>query len=84
MITALMASVFPWLVYAAASTMGASKNGAFVGALAAAVAPEIAVGLFGMTPDLLLVLTWVLALGFLLATPLTFGARRLRRMAIHR
>src|SRR5882672_471464 len=46
-ITALMATVFPWLVYAAASTMGASRDGALVGALAAAVAPEIAVGLFG-------------------------------------
>ena len=62
-VTALMATMFPWLVFAAARTMGASRDGSYVCALAVAVTPEIAIGLFAMTPDLLLALTWIFALG---------------------
>jgi len=62
-VTALMATLFPWLVYIAARTTGASRDGAYAGALAVAVTPEIAVGLFAMTPDLLLALAWIFTLG---------------------
>ncbi|WP_394829556.1 ArnT family glycosyltransferase [Pendulispora albinea] len=62
-VTALMATLFPWMIFAAARTMGASSDGCLVAALAVAVTPEISVGLFAMTPDLLLAFTWVFALG---------------------
>ena len=62
-VTAMMATLFPWIVFAAARTMGASQDGGFAAALAVAVTPEIGVGLFAMTPDLLLALAWVFALG---------------------
>ena len=62
-VTALMVTIFPWIVFAAARTMGSSREGAFACALAVAVTPEIGVGLFAMTPDLLLALTWAFALG---------------------
>lgn len=62
-VTSLMATLFPWIVVAAARAAGASSRRAFAAGLAVVAAPEIAVGLFAMTPDLLLAVTWTLALG---------------------
>jgi len=63
--TALLATAFPWLVVLACRACGAQRERAYAGGLVAALAPEIAVGLFALTPDLLLALAWtgVLALG---------------------
>lgn len=61
--TALLAGIVPWLAALAARALGASWRGAAFAALALLVTPVIAVGLFGMTPDLLLALFWYTALG---------------------
>jgi hypothetical protein len=62
-VTAVMATLVPWLLLAAARGAGASLRSATIAALAVAVVPEIAIGLFAMTPDLLLAVTWIGALG---------------------
>src|SRR5439155_514396 len=54
MVTALLATIFPWLVVLVARTMGSDRNHALVAGMVFALVPEIAIGLFGMTPDLLL------------------------------
>jgi hypothetical protein len=65
--TALLATAFPWLVVLACRACGAARDRAYAGGLVAAVAPETAIGLFALTPDLLLALAWtaVLALAAL-------------------
>jgi hypothetical protein len=57
-VTAVLATLAPWLAAVAARAAGASKNACGAAALALLLAPEISVGLFGFTPDLLLVLLW--------------------------
>ena len=56
--TALLASLVPWVMVLACRAAGASRRRAFVAALVFALVPEIAIGLFAMTPDLLLALFW--------------------------
>jgi hypothetical protein len=72
-VTAVLATVAPLGVVWAARLLGAELRPALVAGLATAVVPEVAVGLFAMTPDLLLFPAWVLALGLagaaLLAEP---------------
>ena len=60
--TAVAATLAPWAVYLAARLVGGDVRRSFAAALASAVAPEIAVGLFGMTPDLPLFFAWIGAL----------------------
>ena len=64
LVTAVCATVFPWALALACRACGATWRHAFAGALLAALAPEIAVGLFALTPDLLLSFLWTGALGF--------------------
>jgi hypothetical protein len=56
--TALLASLVPWVMVLACRAAGASRRRAFAAALVFALVPEIAIGLFAMTPDLLLALFW--------------------------
>ena len=62
-VTALLATALPWFFALVARAAGASWRGALVCALAIAAVPEIAIGLFAMTPDLLLCFAWLAALG---------------------
>lgn len=72
-VTAVLATVAPWITVFAARAARAKWVPALVAGLAVAVAPEVAVGLFAMTPDLLLFPAWTASLGFacagLLASP---------------
>jgi hypothetical protein len=61
--TAVLATLAPWAGAWASRAAGASWAGSAAAALALMAAPEIAIGLFGMTPDLLLILLWYGALG---------------------
>jgi len=61
--TAALATAFPWLVVVVARTMGAELRAAAIAGLVTAATPEIGVGLFAMTPDLLLAFTWLAFLG---------------------
>ena len=61
--------VFPWLVFVVARRLGAEVRPAAIAAMVVAVTPEIAVGLFAMTPDLPLAYLW---LGFLGTAALAF------------
>jgi hypothetical protein len=61
-VTALLATAVPWLAFLAARSVGTTTRGALLGAIALAVTPEIAIGLFAMTPDLLLAIAWLGAL----------------------
>ena len=63
LMTALIVTLVPWLAAAAARGAGATARGAFVTALTLMVVPEIAIGLFAMTPDLILACAWIGALG---------------------
>lgn len=58
-VTAIVASAFPWLVLATARAFGADRRRAVIAALVVALVPEIAVGLFALTPDLLLAPLWL-------------------------
>jgi hypothetical protein len=62
-VTALVSTAAPWLVVVGARSAGASLRSAAAVALGVAVTPEIAVGLFAMTPDLLLFIAWTASLG---------------------
>lgn len=57
--TAIVASAFPWLVFATARALGAERRRAMIAGLVVALVPEIAVGLFALTPDLLLAPLWL-------------------------
>jgi hypothetical protein len=56
--TAIIATAAPWLAALTARAAGASWSAAGLAAGALMLAPEISVGLFGMTPDLLLFVLW--------------------------
>ena len=64
--TAFVSSVVPLLVAWAARVAGASPRAAVVAGAIVAVTPEIAIGLFGLTPDLLLAPLWLGAIGLAL------------------
>lgn len=66
-VTAAVATLVPWLVLAVARTAGADPRRAAAAALVVAVVPEIAVGLFALTPDLLLAPLWLGAIGLAIA-----------------
>lgn len=58
-VTALVATLVPWLVFFAARALGATRARAVTAAVVVAVVPEISVGLFALTPDLVLAPTWL-------------------------
>ncbi len=57
--TTVVSVALPWLMAAACRACGASAQRAAVAALVFAFVPEIAVGLFALTPDLLLAPAWL-------------------------
>jgi hypothetical protein len=57
------ATLLPWLGAGAARAAGASGTGSFRVFFALALVPEISIGLFAMSPDLLLALLWTSILG---------------------
>ena len=59
-VTAILATAVPWLVVLAGRAAGGARAG--LAGLAVALVPEIAIGLFAMTPDLLLALAWTASL----------------------
>ena len=61
-VTAVVATAVPWIFFGAARAFGASRDRAAAAAVVFAVVPEIAVGLFGLTPDLLLAPLWLASL----------------------
>jgi Dolichyl-phosphate-mannose-protein mannosyltransferase len=61
--TTLLATATPWVAALAARSMGASWPGAALAAFTLMLVPEISVGLFGLTPDLPLILLWYTAVG---------------------
>lgn len=62
-VTAIVATLVPWLVATVARAAGARPQHAYGAALVVAVIPEIAVGLFALTPDLLLAPLWLGSIG---------------------
>jgi 4-amino-4-deoxy-L-arabinose transferase-like glycosyltransferase len=61
-VTALLATAMPWLLALACRAAGATGGAAIGSAIVVALVPEMAIGLFAMTPDLLLALAWTGAL----------------------
>lgn len=61
--SSMAATALPWLGAWAARAAGASAAGSLRTLLALALAPEMAIGLFGFCPDLLLSIAWIVALG---------------------
>ncbi|MEO7112139.1 MAG: hypothetical protein ABI183_16970, partial [Polyangiaceae bacterium] len=61
-ITSLLATAVPWIGNGTARALGATRRGGALCGLALLVAPEMAVGLFAMTPDLPLAIGWLTAL----------------------
>lgn len=61
--SSLISSLLPWLGAWAALGLGGERKGALVSVCALMFMPEISVGLFGFTPDLLLAPLWLLAIG---------------------
>jgi len=62
LVTAVLATLVPWLMALACRACGASWKRACAAALVFALVPEIAIGLFAMTPDLPLAMAWTGAL----------------------
>ncbi len=62
-VTAVLATLVPWMVALAARLAGATWRSALVAGLAVAAAPEISFGLFAHTPDHPLAFAWLGALG---------------------
>lgn len=58
-VTAIVATGVPWIVHLAARALGAEKRNAIVAAIVVAVIPEMSVGLFALTPDLVLAPAWL-------------------------
>jgi len=61
-VTSFLATLVPWLAYGAARALGAARGRAALGGLVVALVPETAVGLFALTPDLLLAIGWLAAI----------------------
>lgn len=61
-VTSVAATAFPWVVALACRASGASWQRAMAGGVVVALVPEIAVGLFALTPDLLCAFAWALCL----------------------
>ncbi len=58
-ITSVLATLVPWLVFWTARALSAARGPAALAGLIVLVIPETAVGLFGLTPDLLLAPAWL-------------------------
>ncbi|MFO0676033.1 MAG: glycosyltransferase family 39 protein [Polyangiaceae bacterium] len=56
--TTVLAGIAPWVLLGAARLSGAPWHRALMAATVYALVPEIAIGLFAMTPDLLLAYAW--------------------------
>jgi hypothetical protein len=63
LVTALWATAVPYAAVLAARLCGAARGRASLAGLAIVAVPELAVGLFALTPDLLLAPLWLLAVG---------------------
>lgn len=63
LVTAFLAAAVPWVGALASLAAGARLRGALAVALTLTWVPELAIGLFGLTPDLPLALTWLASLG---------------------
>jgi hypothetical protein len=61
-ITATISMFTPWIGYAAARALGSTRRGSALAGIALTVAPEMAVGLFALTPDTLLAPLWLATL----------------------
>jgi hypothetical protein len=57
--TSVLATAVPWAMALTCRACGASWRAALGGALVVALVPEMAIGLFAMTPDLLLSIAWI-------------------------
>src|SRR5579862_3953297 len=58
LVTSILAGLVPWEMALACRAAGASWQRSLGAAIVFALVPEIAIGLFAMTPDLLLALFW--------------------------
>lgn len=65
-VTAVVASAIPFLVVLVARLAGASARASVMAGGVVAVVPELAIGLFGLTPDLLLAPLWLGAIALAL------------------
>jgi hypothetical protein len=63
-VTSLLALLVPWAMASACRASGAPWRRALAAGFVVALVPEMSIGLFAMTPDLLLSLSWIGALGF--------------------
>ena len=68
MVTAVLATMAPWIVSVVARSMGATLRASLVTALVVACTPVLSIGLFAMTPDLLLFFAWMGSLGLAVAS----------------
>jgi hypothetical protein len=62
LLTSGLATLAPWLMALACRGCGASWRRSLAAGVVFALIPEIALGLFAMTPDLLMALSWICAL----------------------
>ncbi len=61
-VTALLATAVPWAMALFCRASGATWSRSLITAIVVALVPEMAIGLFAMTPDLLLALLWMTSL----------------------
>lgn len=61
-VTTIVATFVPWLVFLAARVLGAERRRSLLAAIVVALVPEMSVGLFALTPDLVLAPAWIGAL----------------------
>jgi 4-amino-4-deoxy-L-arabinose transferase-like glycosyltransferase len=61
-LSSILATVVPWLGHWGARALGANARRAAVFGIALAVSPILSIGLFAVTPDLLLIFCWLGAL----------------------
>jgi hypothetical protein len=64
LVTSSLATLVPWAMVLACRACGAPARRAFATGVVFALVPEIAIGLFALTPDLPLALSWLGALAF--------------------
>ncbi len=57
-VTSVLSALFPWAMALACRACGAPWRRSLAAGLVVALVPEVAVGMFAMTPDLLLALAW--------------------------
>ncbi len=62
-LTSVLSTLVPWTMALACRACGAAWRRSLAAAVVFALAPEVGIGLFALTPDLLLALLWTGALG---------------------